>query len=198
MGRSGKTDRYKSNGYILLVLPESICKTMNGLCADLYKEKPTRLTKLDVSLKDPQRIVAMSERYRLKYRHAKIWEGLIAKRGEHTEFHFPPDCERRTDPVYWSDPEDDCCTGMILRSEGTTCSGYDYYNPYCDGISVCLFHAILDMFWMFYENYWFLRIWMLHCGVCSVAQICIFLSGKCVGFVLKLSFDCDGIMDRIV
>lgn len=24
--------------------------------------------------------------------------GLIAKRGEHTKFHFPPDCERRTDP----------------------------------------------------------------------------------------------------
>lgn len=32
----------------------------------------------------------------------------------------------------WSDP--DCCSGMMLRAEGTTCSGYDYYNPYLDGI----------------------------------------------------------------
>ncbi|PWA43580.1 hypothetical protein CTI12_AA534280 [Artemisia annua] len=101
---------------------------------DLYKEKLIRLAELEVSLKDPQRRLAVSETYRLKAFHDRFWEGLIAKRGEHTELHFPPDCERRTDPVDWSDPADDCCSGMMLRAEGTTCSGYDYYNPYCHRI----------------------------------------------------------------
>nr|GEX38879.1 ADP-ribosylation factor 1 [Tanacetum cinerariifolium] len=36
-----------------------------------------------------------------------------------------------TDPGSWSDPGDDCCSGMVLRAKDNMYSDYDYHNPHC-------------------------------------------------------------------
>ncbi|GKD86477.1 hypothetical protein Tco_1357631, partial [Tanacetum coccineum] len=89
---------------------ESICKTMD------VRERP----------------IAVTEICRLKKLHAKLREGLLVK-CRSARLHCPPDFDRMTKPDGWCVPDDHCCSGMVRRAKGTSCSRYDYYNPHMDG-----------------------------------------------------------------
>ncbi|PWA48547.1 hypothetical protein CTI12_AA329770 [Artemisia annua] len=106
---------------------ESIRKTLDGL----YKEKRAKLIELHKYTNVKERPIAYGELCRLKKLHAKLRKVLLVRCASARQ-RCPPDFDRMTNPDGWCDPVDHQGSGMVRRAKGTSCSGYDYYNPYID------------------------------------------------------------------
>ncbi|GJS64957.1 hypothetical protein Tco_0679521 [Tanacetum coccineum] len=116
---------YESNGSILLLLLGIYmqnCGWRTGFSLYLYHFECTAF----------ERPTAASELCRLKRIHVKFRKVLLL-RCDSARLRCPPDFNRMTNPDDWRDPGDHRCSGMVRRAKGTSCSGYDYYNPYLDG-----------------------------------------------------------------
>ncbi|GJY44188.1 40S ribosomal protein S13 [Tanacetum coccineum] len=66
----------------------------------------------------------------LQTSHDKTMKGLGEVLSQDTQPFFSLDYNQTTNQDDWSNPSPDFYSGMVRRTNGTTCMGYDYYNPF--------------------------------------------------------------------